>query len=398
METREDRGRAIAESAALQKGDGHLWLVPSQTRLISYQVDEKKRTCTCPDWEKHQEPCKHVFAVEYTIQRQTDAQGRTTVTETMRVTYPQEWAAYNPRAAHEKEHVALLLRDLCAAIDNPVQKRGRPRLPLSDGVFSAVMKVYGATSGRRAMTDLREFEAKGYIAKAPCYNSVFNVLENPSVTNILRRMIEESAAPLRAVETDFAVDSSGFSTSVYARWFSAKYGRTIDKNVWLKAHVMVGVKTNVIASVEVTDGFAADNPVMLDLLESAEGRFDMKRISADKAYLGRTNLLAIEQAGAVPFIPFKSNTAFSGRADLWGRMFHYFMYNRDEFMKHYHLRSNVETTFAMVKAKFGTRIRSKTNVAQVNEVLCKLLCHNLCCLVHATYELGIEATFWRAAA
>jgi hypothetical protein len=35
-------------------------------------------------------------------------------------------------------------------------------------------------------------------------------------------------------------------------------------------------------------------------------------------------------------------------------------------MKHYHLRSNVETTFATVKAKFGTRIRSKTNVAQVN--------------------------------
>jgi hypothetical protein len=42
-------------------------------------------------------------------------------------------------------------------------------------------------------------------------------------------------------------------------------------------------------------------------------------------------------------------------------------------------------------------VRSKTEVAQTNEVLCKLLCHNLCCLVHALYELGIEATFWSAA-
>jgi len=40
----------------------------------------------------------------------------------------------------------------------------------------------------------------------------------------------------------------------------------------------------------------------------------------------------------------------------------------------------------------------KTEAAQVNEVLCKLLCHNLCCLVHGTYELGIGATFWKAAA
>ncbi len=31
----------------------------------------------------------------------------------------------------------------------------------------------------------------------------------------------------------------------------------------------------------------------------------------------------------------------------------------------------------MIKAKFGARVRSKTPVAQVNEVLYKVLCHNL---------------------
>lgn len=41
----------------------------------------------------------------------------------------------------------------------------------------------------------------------------------------------------------------------------------------------------------------------------------------------------------------------------------------------------------IIKAKFGTRVRAKTPVAQVNEVLCKVLCHNLCCLVHAAYEI-----------
>ena len=74
------------------------------------------------------------------------------------------------------------------------------------------------------------------------------------------------------------------------------------------------------------------------------------------------------------------------------------MYEREEFALHYHKRSNVETTFHMIKSKFGTRIRSKTPVAQVNEVLCKVLCHNLCCLVSAFYELGIEATFWKVGA
>jgi hypothetical protein len=54
----------------------------------------------------------------------------------------------------------------------------------------------------------------------------------------------------------------------------------------------------------------------------------------------------------------------------------------------------VETTFHMIKAKFGARVRAKTHTAQVNEVLAKVLCHNLCCLVSAFFELGIDAKFW----
>lgn len=38
------------------------------------------------------------------------------------------------------------------------------------------------------------------------------------------------------------------------------------------------------------------------------------------------------------------------------------------FSSTYHARSNVETTFHMVKAKFGTKVRAKTETAQVNEI------------------------------
>src|SRR5438874_8105926 len=67
--------------------------------------------------------------------------------------------------------------------------------------------------------------------------------------------------------------------------------------------------------------------------------------------------------------------------------------NQEAFMRNYHGRSNVESTFSMIKAKFGERLRSKTETAQVNEALCKVLSHNLCCVIQSIYELGIEATF-----
>ena len=59
----------------------------------------------------------------------------------------------------------------------------------------------------------------------------------------------------------------------------------------------------------------------------------------------------------------------------------------------FHKRSNIETTFHMIKAKFGQRLRSRTLTAQINEALCKVLCHNLCCVIQSVHELRIETNF-----
>ena len=159
---------------------------------------------------------------------------------------------------------------------------------------------------------------------------------------------------------------------------------------------MVGVNTNVVTAVRVTDGNTNDCPELPALVESTAQRFQLADVSADKAYLSHANLAAIEKVGAVPYIPFKSNSQGDGSA-AWRRMWGLFMYKQTEFLAHYHARSNVESAFSSVKRKFGGAVRSKNPVAQVNEVLCKMLCHNLSMLVHAMFELGIEPPFAVAA-
>jgi transposase len=119
----------------------------------------------------------------------------------------------------------------------------------------------------------------------------------------------------------------------------------------------------------------------------------MQEVSADKGYISQKNLQATVDIGAVPFIPFKSNAQADRGTDIWSKMFFYYNYKRDEFFAHYHKRSNVETTFSMIKSKFGERLRSKTATAQVNEALCKVLCHNLCVIIQSMYELNITPEF-----
>ena len=142
---------------------------------------------------------------------------------------------------NEKVWFQILLRDLCQRIEEPAPAFGRPRLSLADTVFSVAFKIYSTVSSRRFMTDLREAQAKGYLSKVPHYNWIFRYLETPSLTPLLRTLITESSLPLKAVELDFAADSSGFTTSRFVRWFDHKYGVQREQHDWVKVHLMCGV-------------------------------------------------------------------------------------------------------------------------------------------------------------
>jgi len=400
MDAREERGLVIAATCKIEKNKLG-WKVPSQSGNGAYIVnlDHGEPFCTCPDFETRHLPCKHIHAVEYVIQRETKPDGSTTYTQSVKVTCTQEWPAYNEAQTHEQERFVVLLRDLCNGIPQPEYKFGRPRLPLADVVFGLAFRTYTTMSGRRFTTNLKEAQEAGLISKAAHYNSSFNYLENPELTPLLKALIEQSASPLKAIETDFAVDSSGFATTTYSRWFDHKYGKERSKQAWVKTHLMCGVKTHVVTSVEATAFESADAPQLIPLVNTTARTFNISEVSADKAYSSRNNLRAVEAVGGTAYIPFKNRTNGIGSKQdgfdsLWNRMWHFYNFNRDSFLAHYHKRSNVETVFSMIKGKFGGSVRAKSPTAQVNEVLCKVLCHNICVLIQSIYELGLEPTFW----
>jgi transposase len=403
VNTREQRGKEIAAMGAVKKtAKGQVWTVPSQSGHGSYSVDlaGADPKCSCPDFELRGKPCKHVFAVAYTVVRQKNPDGSTTVTETVTVTatkrktYPQNWPAYNAAQTNEQDKFQSLLHDLCAGIQNPAPKNGRPPLPLADAIFNATFKVYSTVSQRRFMSDLREAHDRGFIAKVPHFNSISNYLENENLTPILRDLITQSSLPLKALETDFAADSSGFTTSRFIRWFDVKYGKPRAEHEWVKVHLMCGVRTNVVTAVEVGKQFSGDSPFFPSLMATTANNFKIAEVSADKSYDAVSCVNAVVKTGGKPFIALKVS-ATGGVGGAYRQMFHYFQFKRDEFLMHYHKRSNVESTFSMIKRKFGDYLRSKSDVAMVNESLCKILCHNIVVLIHEMYELGIDPVFWQ---
>jgi transposase len=173
-----------------------------------------------------------------------------------------------------------------------------------------------------------------------------------------------------------------------------KYGAERSGHDWVKAHAICGVKTNIVTAVEIHGRDANDCPQFKPLVETTAKNFTVKEVPADKGYLSRENLELTEKLGGTAYVPFKCNSQPGEAGTLWEKMFFYYSFRREEFLRHYHARSNAESTFSMVKAKFRDHVRSRTDTAMANEVLCKFLCHNVVVVHQSHVELGIEPVFW----
>src|SRR5208283_3837345 len=386
--TREERGKIIAEKGnQIQKVKDNQYKVRSQSGNGSYEIKitGTGAECSCPDFQNHHKPCKHILGLRYYLEIQKDTpQG--TVTEKIRLTYTQAWSAYNAAQTEEIKIFDALLKDLVKAAPEPEQTIGRPRMSRRENLFCAIQKVYSQLSSRRAHSLFQHAVERDQINHAPHFNVPSKLFNNPEITPILQELVTLSALPVAELETDFAIDSTGFRTTTFSAYCGTKHG---EKKIqrWVKAHMSVGVKTNIVTNVVVTAENVHDTKQFKPLLDGLTKNFDVKEISADKAYSSRDNLAAVAAIKANAYIPFRKDA--TGRAAgcaLWNKMYHYFKMNQEEFMEHYHKRSNIESTNAAIKRKFGETLKSKNQVAQVNELLAKIIAYNLTVVIHEMYE------------
>ena len=394
-DSREVRGKAIADQCdQIKKVNDHSFKVKSLSGSYVYEVKTTPNgmISDCPDFVYRGGKCKHIAATRYYLEIEKDTPTGT-VTEKVHLTYTQAWNAYNAAQKAEVNLFDELLKDLVKAIPEPEQTMGRPRLSIHETLFCAIQKVYSQLSSRRAYGLFENATEKGQIEHTPDFNVPSKLFKNPEMTPILHELVTLSALPVAGIENDFSVDSTGFRTTTFNAYNGVKHGQK-KEHQWVKAHLCAGVKTNIVAAVAITDSNGGDSPQFGPLVKKTAEGFTINEVSADMAYSSRLNLQLAANAGGKAYIPFKkSATGRAGGSALWKKMFHYFQLNRDDFMEHYHKRSNIEATNAAIKRKFGETLKSKNPTAQVNELLAKIIAYNLTVVIHEMYENGIQPEF-----
>src|SRR5260221_9459702 len=250
MEMRELKGLEIAARSKISR-EGDIWLVPSQSSGATYRVNIwASPSCTCEDFQLNcigtGRVCKHIVASRAVAEREGIRQSEVIVDSVpKKKSYAQNWPLYTKAQQTEKHRFQALLFELCRGIEEePQTGPGTRRAPMADRAFAACLKVYTTFSSRRFACDLQDAFDKGHLSKMINSVVVCSFLENENMTPILQQLIVQSSLPLRAVETVFAPDSTGFATSRFVKWFDIKYNEERECRQWVKAHAICGVRTN----------------------------------------------------------------------------------------------------------------------------------------------------------
>lgn len=236
---------------------------------------------------------------------------------------------------------------------------------------------------------------KGYLGCRPHFNVIIDWMQSLELTEILLYLITVSGLSLKHIERTFAIDGTGLSTSRFFRWRSDRYRRKMKRREFIKVHAICGVETNIVTAAAVSGWVGEDSHdtnYFVPLLDRTAKYYSVEHILADKAYLSRVNAEFAEMVGAVPVIPTKINTIITDPEDTaWGRLIER---NEDQSaFKLYFQRSNVESVYSTIERLFQKHIRTAHPMAQVNEALCKLLCHNIVVLIHEWYKNGVEPDY-----
>ena len=320
--------------------------------------------------------------------------------------YGRDWKLYNGAQTHEVTEVKGLLGGLSDLINlmelrclGSHTRRGRA-FPLGHVVFATVLKAYSGLSTRRNESLLAECVEHGYLRNVPLlafgggvdavpvsasetvripqFNTVSGFLRSEWLTPLLLELVTVTACPLKGLEREFAVDGTGWSTRWYDRWLDHRLADESDRQQWVKLHLVVGVKSNVIARAAISPGSHHDHPYFRPLVIETAKRFDVETVVADSGYSSRSSYELGGELGLQVRIPFKDNTRPpSDDGSEWSKNLRYFNQNYEQFMSEYHPRSNVESTNSSLKRVMPEKLRAKGFGGQTNEALVKLVAYNI---------------------
>lgn len=419
MNSRLHKAHVIAASGTIVSYGGLSFAIPtSQNRTVFHLVTAgsapETGTCSCPD-AKGGRKCKHVLAVWLAIKhygadvllalepgtpigavpdtKPVTRRNRSGRVETFDddyaggrrrqrvvITYaegkPTESARRIAAARATPTRVPQLAAQLSRLVLSPAlgRRRGGQALPLSDQLFSVLMKAYNNCSYEELVGQLHLYKDAGYAQHVPSRNSLVNYQHSQAVNAGLKDILVLSALPASDIETMLAIDGTGFGTCATANARDEQYRGVTQRagNKFMKATAAVGCATNMVAAVAFCTDQGAEINYFDRVILSAKAIWPRASVVlGDALYSDNPRINAATTAGLRLVSPTRYSRSAYETSDaarwLWD------FYNEPHrfaecarFDEIYRYRSKIESVFSAVKRTMGWHLRMRVSDADLS--------------------------------
>lgn len=321
-------------------GDRTSYNVPSASdRNASYNVfvdEDGQWICqNCPDFANRQLPCKHIFEVLLRFYPQLAPKVPTDLLEkgrkagglyaTARSLPKQPYIYESGLAEATRRDKALMMQhtrfeelcqDLKAVLDSRFPSatgRGRREMSAGDKAFVMLLRAQHGDSMRKFASTQAALVVHNKIKRSCCKTTLIRYLKSAKTTAILLEAYKIVISVFREMETEFYIDSTGFSPFFVSNWCDSVYSINRDRpnTQWFKLHAVMGGRSHAILGFLLTpkegDG-TGDSTNLRPLVKwLAENGFTNREfVVADNAYIWGTECFdAAKEYGMRLVGPFK---------------------------------------------------------------------------------------------
>jgi transposase len=273
----------------------------------------------------------------------------------------------------------------------------RPQIDASLMFFSTGLKVYEGKTNRAMIDCLSRLFGDGWWADNGFhYNRFSDYLNSLQTTAQLNWANAEVCSPLIPFVEEVMLDGTGISVTTHGSYRADRYGFLSDTARYLRLNLVMDRRFGIFPVALVTPekgektGELSQAPLLLARLKALG--YTAKYVFGDLLYSTEPMHEAILAFGAEPVIPFKTiyTPARLPTSDLMRRFYKQFLADPEAFRARYRYRVLIEAEISALKRRFSENIRSREPIARVNEILFKVLCHNICCIIHAATEHGLD--------
>src|SRR3989344_2546393 len=276
---------------------------------------------------------------------------------------------------------------------------GRPSVPVSEKLKVCCIKQFNLKGGRRTVHHIESARAMGYLFIPNISENYFNMINNytkdSSLTQYLQKLIILLAEPLAKKSYYFAVDGTGFKIGYGKKNYCSIRTDKDSKREYIGLHAIADVESHIIPYAIVSKGHVHDNNFFKPLIKKTNETFTIKEVYAVPAYLSKNNVEFCKALNIASYLKPKSNTVIKGlKNSAWrSSIERYYQDEKRKQYRRYSLRSNIESAFHMIKSVNTDILRHKTFEGRVNELLARIVCHNIRCLVTAYFKGDIDLPF-----